>query len=245
MPVARPSPARPGTVVPTPVAVWARAGVLGTVAMATGTASHVLGQGHLPGPVALTVLLAVCVVAAALFLRVRATPGRLVLLVVAGQTAVHGALSSLAGHRGDPAPAAVPAPAAPLGEGRPSRFFDHYEAVAASSAAQPGSDWLAHQVEHLTAQGPAMVLAHLGGAVALGLFLAVGESALWSLVALAVARAQVRARACVHAGVARGVRRGVALRASLLGVPVLPSLRPTLLDRRPPRRRGPPFVLAA
>lgn len=230
---------------PTPVAVWARAGVLGTVAMATGTVSHVLGQGFLPGPGALALLLVVCVVAAALFLRVRATPVRLVLLVVAGQTAVHGVLSSLAGHRGDPVPVAVPAAPVALGEGRPSRFFDHYEAVAASSTAQPGSDLLAHQVEHLTAQGPVMVLAHLGGAVALGLFLAVGESALWSLVALAVARALVRGRARVHEGVARGVRRGLALRASLLGVPVVPALRPTLLDRRPPRRRGPPFVLAA
>lgn len=246
MDVARPPLTRTRAPVPTLVAVWGRASVLGAVAMATGTASHVLGQGHLPGPVALTSVLAACVVAAALFLRVRATAVRLVLLVVAGQTLVHGALSSLAGHRGDEAPVAALAPTAPVGGARPSRFFDHYEAVAAATAGgPPRSDWLAHQVDHLTAQGPAMVLAHVGGAVVLGLFLAVGESALWSLLALAVARALVRTRALTQAAVARGVRRGVALRAGLLGTPALPPLRPALLDRRPERHRGPPFVLAA
>ncbi|MBE7323435.1 hypothetical protein IEQ44_02055 [Nocardioides sp. Y6] len=243
------SPVRPGTagaVASARVPVWGRAGVLGAVAMATGTVSHVLGQGHLPGPVALAALLAVCVAVAAFFLRVRATAVRLVLLVVAGQTFVHGALSSLAGHRGDASPAPTPLPDMPTGDARPSRFFDHYESVAASTLAGPTrSDWLAHQVEHLTAQGPAMVLAHLGGAVALGLFLAVGESALWSLLALAVARALVRTRALTQTAVARGVRRGVALRAGLLGSPLLPVLRPALLDRRTEKHRGPPFVLVA
>lgn len=236
-----------GTAVPTPVVVWGRAAVVGAAAMATGTASHVLGQGHLPGPLALTVVLLACVVAAALFLRVRATAVRLVVLVVAGQTFVHGALSSLAGHRGDPLPAAAPAsPVLPEAGARPSRFFDHYEAAAqASVVSGPRSDWLAHQVEHLTEQGPLMVATHLLGAVALGLFLAVGESALWSLLLLGLTRAVLRARFLALALVSAGVRRGVAVRAGLLGAPTLPALRPALLDRRPERHRGPPFVLAA
>lgn len=236
--------------VPTPWLVWGRSGVLGAVALGTGAVSHVLGGGHLPGPGAMVLLLASCVLAAALFLRVRATALRLVVLVVAGQTVVHGALSALAGHRGDPAAVASTPVGASAAGPRPSRFFDHYEAVAQAStapgaSAAPRADWLAHQVEHLTAQGPAMVAAHLAGAVALGLFLSIGESALWSLLALALSRAVTGARLSVRVLRAAGVRCGVALRAGLLGEPVVPLLRPSLLDRRPPGRRGPPFVLAA
>lgn len=240
--------------VSTPWLVWGRSFVLGAVALGTGTGSHVLGQGHLPGPGAMLVVLGLCVLGSTFFLRVRATPLRLVGLVVAGQTVVHGALSALAGHRGDgTTTAAVAATPSSSEAARPSRFYDHFEAVAAAST-QTGAgldpagargDWLAHQVEHLTAQGPVMVVAHLLGAVALGLFLAVGETALWSLLALAVTRALLSSRAQLLCVAAAGVRHGVALRAGLSGVPVVPFLRPALFDRRPPGRRGPPFVLAA
>lgn len=229
---------------PTPFMVWGRAGVLGAIALGTGTVSHVLGEGRLPGPVAMTALLGVCVGLAALFLRARAGVVRLVLLVVAGQTFVHTALSILAGHHGDAAPLRAVAPAA---DGtRPSRYFDQYDAlVAANPAPQGGNDWLAHQIEHVTEQGPAMLLAHVAGAVVLGIFLAVGESALWRLLLLGAARACLRARRSRLAAATLGVRLAGATRRAALAVPTVPFLRPALLDRRPERHRGPPFVLAA
>lgn len=232
------------TVDPTPLMVWGRAAVLGAVALGAGAASHVIGDGRLPGPMAMAFLLLACTGLSALFLRGRAGVVRLVLLVVAGQTFVHSALSVLAGHTGDAAPLRAVAPV-PDGA-RPTRFFDQYDAlVAANPAPAGGSDWLAHQVEHVTDQGPAMLLAHVAGAAVLGLFLAVGESALWRLLLLGAARARVEVRRWQLAAATLGVRLGVATRRAALGAPIVPVLTPALLDRRPERHRGPPFVLAA
>lgn len=238
--------------------VRARAVVVGSVAFGTGVASHVAGGGLLPGPVAMTLLLVASILAAGRFLLVRAGAPRLVLLVVLGQTLAHAALSGLAGHRGDPAtPAAVPEPVAapePVATAgrRTGNLFDHYESIVPTvqgSPAGPGvpGDWLTHQVEHFVAQGPAMVLAHLAGAVALGLFLAVGEHSLWRLLLLVAARRVVAAAdgralavaAEVLAGQSR--RRGPAL---VLGRTHL-STGPQRLDGDQVTRRGPPFVLAA
>src|SRR5690606_34237617 len=88
-----------------------------------------------------------------------------------------------------------PAPT-PLATGsstaRPERFHDQYDALVDTMPAGRGNDWLAHQIDHFTAQGPGMIAAHTGGAVVLGLFLAVGENALWRLLLLVAARARVR-----------------------------------------------------
>lgn len=250
------TPARHGlSVTPTPWLVWGRALLLGSVGMATGVLSHALGDGRLPGAISLGFLWVGCVLTASIFLTVRATARRLTLLVLGAQTAVHAALSALAGHRGEEplaiAPATVPDRVAGVGTGgagdagRPERFHDQYEALVATMPAGRGNDWLAHQIDHFTAQGPAMIVAHLGGAVALGLFLAVGESAVWRLLLLAAARTHVRAGAWRLALAAACVRHGVAVRAGLLGAPHAPVLTPALLDRRVTAHRGPPLALAA
>lgn len=236
--------------------VWGRSAILGVVVMASGVVSHLLGAGRLPGPVALVLLSLACVVAVSCFLRVRATGVRLVLLVVGGQTLVHTALSTLAGHRGDggggggvaPAPAAIP-PLDPAAAERPTRFFDRYDALSAATPApgggEGGEDWLAHQIDHFTGQGLTMVAAHTLGAVAVALFLAVGERALWRMLLLTAVRARLRTSLWSLTVSAAGTRSGVARTAGLLGSPRVTPLRPALLDRRVRRHRGPPFVLAA
>lgn len=244
------TPARHGlSVTPTPSLVWGRALLLGSVGMATGVLSHALGDGYLPGAVSLVLLWVGCVLAASTFLLGRASALRLTLVVLGAQTVVHTALSAMAGHRGEEtlaeAPATVPEGVGAMDAGRPERFHDQYDALVATMPAGQGNDWLAHQIDHFTAQGPAMIVAHLGGAAALGLFLAVGESAVWRLLLLAAARTHVRIGSWRLVLAAACVRHGVALRAGLLVAPHTPVLAPAVLDRRVTAHRGPPLTLAA
>lgn len=228
---------------PTRAMVWARAAVLGTAAFGTGAVSHVLAGGLVPGPLATLLVLATCVPLAATFLLRRVSAVRLVVLVLAGQTYVHTLLSALGGHRGDAAETATYT-TAPVRSAGGGSLYDQFTATATPSGAGAG-DWFTHQVTHLTEQPPWMVLAHTVGAVALALFLSVGEDALWRWLALAVARTHVvRARAA-WAHVVVGVRAGVALRSAVLAPLTVQVLGPQLLGRPVDRRRGPPFVLAA
>lgn len=248
------------TVGPDRFLVWGRAVVVGTVALATGVVSHVAGGGLLPGPVALVCLLVVSVVLAARFLLVRTGATRLVLLVVAGQTLAHGALSTLAGHRGESGSSGASSAAAPSGTSatpdlpvssgrRTGNLHDHYEAATPVTSAEPGvpGGWLTHQAEHLVEQGPLMVLTHLVGAALLGLFLAVGERSLWRLLLLVAARQVVALTAGRALATAHEVRAGQ-LRlpgpAVVLGRTRLEG-GSRRLERDPPTRRGPPFALAA
>ena len=80
-----------------------------------------------------------------------ASRGRVVLLVVTGQTLVHGVLTALSGHVGD-------------------------EPVTGN-----GPLWLHHLSEDLTADHAAMAVGHALAAAAVGLWLAVGETALWAV----------------------------------------------------------------
>lgn len=235
----------------------ARAGVLGTAALAAGVVSHVAGGGRLPGLLVLALLLAVSVFASGLLLRVRATPGRLVAMVVGGQTLVHVALSVVAGHRDGAARAAqsgvpdIDPVLTAMPGARTGSLRDFYAASVPPPPAPgaPSSDgWLtslvAHQVDHLVAQGALMVLAHLAGAVALGLFLAVGETALWRLVHLVAARALVvRARwRLLLSGYA--ARSGAVVRR-IPAMSGLPLRGPRRLDHPTVQHRGPPHLLAA
>ena len=197
-------------------------------------------------------LLGVGTTLAAAFLRRPASTRLLVTLVVGGQTLVHAALSVTAGHghdgHGTPstAPAPAPLPPGPLGRaslptdagGRVGSLQDHYEAIAGAPAATgltvPDPAAL---VDHLP-----MFLAHTAAGVLVGLWLAVGERAVWALLALAVA---------------------LAVRTVLAPLPAPRALTPARRPRpaaaqlhplhRAPRdrvarsvvRRGPPALLAA
>lgn len=189
-----------GTTRATPVLVWSRAALLGTVVVAVSSVSHVSADGLLPGPVAMLALTLAATVVSARFLTRQASPVRLVAMLMAGQVAIHGALTALAGHGS--APIASHAAGDPAAAGRfafdglqaerTGSYFDQVEAMqaAAGGAAGAGSGSVpfAHTVEHLLAQSPLMVLAHLAGVAVLGLWLAVGERALWTVLTLSTTR---------------------------------------------------------
>ncbi len=243
--------------------MWLRAAVLGPVVLLSGAVSHVAADGLLPSPVVMAVVLVACTALSAALLRSRASALRLVALVVGGQAAAtHLLLSATAGHQ-DAASAAAPATGPAAGPAlqavaddagrRVGSLSDDFDAASAAGGrageavtAGPTSQVLGHLVDHTLAQGPLMLLAHTLGAVALGLWLAAGESALWHLLVLA----SVRARVAVTLQVAL-----LPLHASALGgldaarrLPVPPLLLLPLERTLPHRlvtRRGPPFLLAA
>jgi len=247
--------------------LWTRSVVLAVAALGAGVVSHVAADGALPHPLALLALLALTSAVAVPFLRSRASTGRLVALVVGGQALTHVALSALAGHAGDrpatgSAAGTTDGATAPTGAllditdssgRRTGTLLDQY---AAASDAAPGAhasdpfSWLtdqaAHQLAHLTEQGAAMVLAHTLGAVVLGLWLAVGERAVWHLLHLGVARLAAAARTHVLLGAGLAAVRDT-LGAGRPRPPVVAVWRPAgeRVLRHQLARRGPPRLLPA
>ncbi|UUZ58645.1 hypothetical protein [Nocardioides sp. B-3] len=218
--------------------LWWRAVMVSAMTFLLGAVGHVSTGGLLPSRAALGAMFAVGTAISAAFLAHPASAGRIVALVVLGQTACHALLSLTAGHAGDAAaaPHAAAPSALPLSGGeRVGSLHDHYEAIV-GAAPSAGSA--------LTLPDPAAVLdhapmfpAHTVVAVLLGLWLAAGERALFSLLTL------------VFTAV-------VALFVGLLPVPLL-LRRAAPLRRRPATppslarvarivvRRGPPALLAA
>ncbi|WP_107772831.1 hypothetical protein [Nocardioides sediminis] len=229
---------------PDALLLWGRAGVLSGFTFLVGALGHVTGGGLLPGLPGLVLLLAVGTALAATFLTRPASARLLVSLVVGGQVLVHGALSLTAGHAGGhhtapaPAPDAAPAPlpgALPTSNGgRIGSLQDHYEATVGVPAATG-----------LTVPDPAallehapMFLAHAAAGVLVGLWLAAGERAVWTLLALAVRTVLAPLVVLLPPTPTRRPRPAVVHRHPLHRSP---------LDRvaRSVVRRGPPALLAA
>ena len=214
-----------GTTRATPVLLWSRAALLAVVVLAVSVLGHVSADGLLPGPVALVVLLALTTVVSARFLTRQASALRLVALLAVGQVVVHGLLTLLAGHRSD-GPAGHAGGASGDAGGfvfdgrqveRTGSYFDQVAAMQAGAAADPAAGAsggtlvspLGHLVEHLAAQDVAMLLAHLAVVAVLGLWLAVGERALWTVLTLSTSR--VLGAVAVLVAVALADRVGVLL----------------------------------
>jgi hypothetical protein len=164
--------------------LWSRALCVGVLAFVLGVAGHVMADGLLPGPTLLVALGALSVLVSAPLLSRPASGVRLAGLLVAGQTAIHVALTATAGHRGDPV-TATPAPRAqallPVVDGRRvGSLQDAYQAGQPPMSIQLPTG---HLVADLQAHAP-MMAAHLAVAALVGLWLAYGERALWTLVAL-------------------------------------------------------------
>lgn len=263
-----------GTTRATPVLLWARAALLATVVVTASVVGHVSADGLLPGPVAMAGLLAAATVASALFLTHQASPLRLVSLLVAGQAAIHGVLTLLAGHGADAGPGSVRAASMPAVSGgavteRSGSYFDQVGAMHAASleqltasasaggaaghaaghtvghgAAQAG--W-SHLVEHLAGQSPAMLLAHLVVVAALGLWLALGERALWTVLVLSTTRLHDLAE---HVLLLVLGHWAAVLHERVHGSPVVVASRRTVVPlphllHHVVAHRGPPALLAA
>jgi hypothetical protein len=243
-----------GTTRATPALVWSRATLLATVVVVVSALGHVLADGLLPGPVAMAGLLLATTVVSARFLTRQASTVRLVALLVGGQAAVHGVLSLLAGHgTGHGAARGAAASGARfVFDGRQTErtgsYFDQVEAMqaAAPGAAGPGQVGWGHLADHLAAQGIAMLLAHLAAVALLGVWLAVGERALWTVLTLVGSRVlDVVAHAARNPGQSIGLVLERARRAPYLGglgraVVPLPHLLHHVVAHR-----GPPALLAA
>jgi len=240
----------------TPALLWSRAALLATVVVVVSAVGHVSADGRLPGPSSLAALLVATTVVSARFLTRQASTLRLVALLVGGQSAIHAALTAMAGHGPPPRPTG---PAASfVFEGtrteRTGSYFDQVAAMQASSAVEPGAAagpdvaaGISHLVEHLSTQNPAMVLAHLLAVVLLGAWLAVGERALWTVLMLTTKRLSRVVPRAAAAALARSVclllervRRTPSLAAT--GRPAVPL--PHLLHHVV-AHRGPPALLAS
>lgn len=191
---------------------WSRAALLAGVALGTGVIAHASAGGLLPSVGTLLVLLTLTTVAAAGVLGRPASALRTIVLTVVGQTVVHALLTATAGHRGDHAattattpgsttPAHVPDPvAAPqlatVDGRRVGSLMDAWDTGFATAATghDPGLALPApvvHVLADMTGAHAPMMLVHLVAAAVVGAWLAVGEHALWTLLALtatAVAR---------------------------------------------------------
>lgn len=233
---------------------WTRALFLAVVALCTGAMAHASANGILPGRAELAALLVVCAVGAAALLGRPASTRRVVLLLLACQTFIHAGLTALAGHRGDPLPAhaatsLVSQPLrVPIGTGR--RMGSLFDQVAVAQPAGGSIDltvpyWLQHIIADMTGQHALMAVGHLAAGALVGLWLAAGERALWTLVSLTTQLVVTRLD-----WLAGGTR--------LLAATVTSRVGGTASfiedDDRPPdrwvlsrnvARRGPPYVLAA
>lgn len=232
---------------------WLRGLLLGAVATLTGSLAHVGADGLMPGAAGTTAILAATTVAALPFLGRQVPTAGVVLLLMAGQTLVHGLLSLLSGHRGDrPVPARLPVLNDP-GVPRVGSFREQMTALHA--AASPGDaathDPVGHLVGHVLEQSPLMLLGHTAAAALVGLWLAAGEQALFTVLALTAATSPaVRAAtggllavaakvACSVQGTADLLRTARRLSAGSRPVVLVLHLATGAVDRR-----GPPALRA-
>lgn len=218
---------------------WLRAGVLTAVVVSFGTVAHVSADGRLPGPIGMILLASLCLLVSSVALAAPAGALRIVVLTALGQSGVHVMLTAMSGHHGDGRVPAAQVPATVEGSGRRTgSFHDFYLSSQPVPPAESG-DPISHLVADLGSHGP-MMLAHLLAAVLVGLWLAVGERALWALVAL-TGGALGLAVSWLSVVV---IWPAVPLRLVLARVWPVPPPRTALLARCVVRR-GPPALLAA
>jgi hypothetical protein len=216
---------------------WLRASMLSLVVVLGGLAGHVAAGGVTPtGSTVLMMLVATGVLVAPM-LGAPASTGRVVVLVAAGQGAVHLALQFLAppartGHSGS----SMLMPGA-MSSGMSSRHASMTGEVLGHGSAAHHDAVLAL----MNGTDLAMLAGHLAAAVVVGLWLAAGERAAWSIVALT-------GRSVADS--LRGLLQGMPLRPALAGT--CPStepmpdwlaavlLRASVWDGYAVSRRGPP-----
>jgi hypothetical protein len=226
--------------------LWARACLVGLLALGLGVVGHVTADGLLPSPVFLAALLVFSVLLSAPLLSRPASSTRIVAMLVGGQAFIHLALTVTAGHRGEGASAGTaPSPssgaagmrALPVVDGhRVGSLQDAYQGMSGQSTSFAPTLPVGHLVNDLSAHAPMMAV-HLAAAVLVGLWLGYGERCLWTLLALTGRR--VVAAVVVLAPVATPLRPGLSA-----AVHPEPELRASRWLARPLSRRGPPLLAA-
>ena len=203
---------------------WLRASVLSLVMVLGGLAGHVAAGGVAASSATVLMMLAATGVLVAPMLGAPASTSRVVVLVAAGQGAVHLALQLLApparmAHNGG----SMPMTGAMSATGHGSA---HHDAVL---ALMNGADL-------------AMLVGHLAAAVAVGVWLAAGERAAWALLAMTGGSVVESLRVLLHTAALRPAFAGPtrqpagAVPGWLLAVP----LRASMWDGYAVSRRGPP-----
>lgn len=214
---------------------WGRATLLGSLVVLLGAAGHASADGLLPGPGVILLLVVAAVLVCTPLVARPASARRLVGAMVAGQTAVHVALSLTAGH------VAAVHGAHGAADGRVGTLQEAHDATHALTSGAPAlpaslpASLPAGLLADLAAHAPMMV-AHLLVAALVGLWLAVGERALWGFLALTGARL-VLAVELLLAPVLHAPATGPAATSHA------PRPRPALWRVRPVARRGPPLLL--
>jgi hypothetical protein len=196
--------------------VVVRALVVAGLSLLLATLAHGSAGGLLPAAWALGLMGLLCLAGTAMALDRQASRRRLALLLIAGQTTIHFAMTALAGH-GD--------------EG----------GLQANTVAGALHDAAHHLRVDAVSDGP-MMLAHLAAAGATGLALGHAERALWAVLRL-VARAGALVALVLRPLSVPGATHPVVRRAVVDAD--LPLLRARLLTTASVVRRGPPALLAA
>jgi hypothetical protein len=237
---------------------YGRALILAAVALVFGLVAHVTAGGLLPGAEGLAFLLVPLFALNAWLLERPASALRLCVLLVVEQTFVHGGLTSAAGHAGDAtqtvSAAGADASTAGVLTSRLAEAGDRtgsfqelvHGAHVPESAALAVPAPIQHLLADMTGPHAVMAVAHVLAAVAVGLWLACGERALWTVLGLSV----------------RGIRAAMAYRVAVLdlaaragmvaGATAVRSPPPRHEHALPPRlalmcrvvwHRGPPALL--
>jgi hypothetical protein len=195
--------------------VVVRALVVAGLSVLLASLAHLSAGGLLPHAWALALMGLLCFAGSAMALDRRASPRRLALLLIGGQTTIHFAMTALAGH-GD--------------EG----------GLHASTVSGALHDAVHHLRADALSDGP-MMAAHLAAAATAGLVLGHAERALWAVLTL-LGRA-ARFVALVLRRRTAPLAPHPLLRAALDAE--LPLLHTRLLTGASVVRRGPPALLAA
>ncbi|MDR7253512.1 hypothetical protein J2X46_002502 [Nocardioides sp. BE266] len=156
---------------------WARAGTVATVATLLGVVAHAHADGHAPSLPTMAFLVLVLTAAAAVVLARPASTARVVSLTVGGQFVAHYVLAVASPH----ATGGAAASAGTSMQGMPGMSGVH-PGHAAEGAARASDGALTGLLAGFHGLDARMLAAHLAAAVVVGLWLAAGERAVWSVV---------------------------------------------------------------
>lgn len=216
---------------------WLRASLLAVLVVLGGLAGHVAAGGVAPSASTVLMMLAVTGALVAPMLGTPASASRVVVLVAAGQGAVHLALQVLA-----PSARTAPHGASMLMRGAMSDGMSSWHAAMTGALTEQTAVAPHDAVLMLmNAADLAMLVGHLAAAIAVGLWLAAGERAVWSILALTGHSVADSLRVLLRTAALRADLGGARPRTEPMpGWPAAVPLSASVWDGDAVSRRGPP-----